>query len=110
MREANGEAEGEGLPHLSPGERQRLIATSFDSSLLCVTACSLITPTPRACHFSAYLLVDRAVLEREQRPLEEAVRRPHGAAAAEHLGLVHGRARASIPAGRHGRGEGGRAL
>src|SRR6185436_9718536 len=36
------------------------------------------------------LLVDRAVLEREQRPLEKAVRRPHGAAAAEHLGLVHG--------------------
>src|SRR4051794_38999486 len=36
------------------------------------------------------LLVDRAVLEREQRPLEEAVRRTHGAAGAEHLGLVHG--------------------
>src|SRR6185436_17273776 len=36
------------------------------------------------------LLVDRAVLEREQRPLEEAVRRPCGASAAEHLGLVHG--------------------
>src|SRR4051812_32805807 len=38
------------------GERQRLIATSFDSSLLFVTACSLITPTPRACHFSSYCL------------------------------------------------------
>src|SRR4051794_41357419 len=36
------------------------------------------------------LLVDRAVLEREQRPLKEAVRRPHGAAGAEHLSLVHG--------------------
>src|SRR4051794_38253632 len=36
------------------------------------------------------LLVDRAVLERQQRPLEAAVGRPHGAAAAEHLGLVHG--------------------
>src|SRR3954462_15852610 len=40
--------------------------------------------------FQLVLLVDRAVLEREQRPLEAAVRRSHSAAAAEHLGLVPG--------------------
>src|SRR5512132_3925910 len=40
----------------SRGERHRLIATSLESSWLFVTACSLITPTPRTCHFSSYCL------------------------------------------------------
>src|SRR4029079_460416 len=47
-------------------------------------------PDPAAVPLQLVLLVDRAVLECEECPLEEAVPRVDNATAAEHLGLVHG--------------------
>ena len=90
------------------GERQRLIATSFDSSLLVVTACSLITPTPRPCHFSSYCLsivlyssVSSVCL---RGGTASSRRRPRRAPEPGPR-----RARASTPAGRRRHGAGGRA-
>ena len=60
-----------GMP--APVTRQSVNASSrpaWTAPSLFVTACSLITPSPRPCHFSSYCLSISSVLKHEQRPLE----------------------------------------